>query len=137
MEISIWGIIVGTVVSMIVGALWYSPFLFGKKFMALRGLTPEQMSTPDWKGAATKAYGIGAIFYLIMSFVISYFIERLGAAHFTEGAIVGFIGWIGFMVPIMLTTVLYENRPRGLFWLNIFYHLVAVMLVGGIIAEWF
>lgn len=137
MDISITGVIVGTVISIILGMIWYSQALFGKKFMGLMGLTPEQMANPDWKSAATKAYTIGAIFYLIMSFALAYFIERLNATEFIEGAIVGFIAWIGFMVPVMLSTVLYEKRARGLFYLNIFYHLVTVIIVGGVIAQWF
>jgi hypothetical protein len=137
MDISIWGVIVGTVVAMIIGMLWYSPVLFGKKFMTLMGLTPDQMAHPDWKGAATKAYSVGAIFYVIMSFALAYFIERLNATEFTEGAVVGFIAWLGFMVPISITTILYEKRSKGLFYLNIFYHLVTVIIVGGIIAQWF
>lgn len=133
-EISLWGVVAGGLISMIIGFLWYSPMLFGNKFMALMEWSKD---TQEMKDSSKTPYIWSAVLSLLMSLILSYFIHAIGATTLFAGAQIGFLLWLGFMIPITATTVLYENRSKGLFLLNNGYHLVVLLVVGGVIAQWF
>ncbi len=133
--ISVWGVLIGAVIAMIIGSVWYSPLLFGKRFMALMKVTNADM--PELQKNAGPAYAWSFVAYLVLSFILQVFIHEFDTTTFLGGATIAIVAWLGFMLPISLTTLLYENRPRGLFNLNLFYHLVLMIIIGGVIGVWF
>ena len=66
-------ILVAAVAGMIVGALWYSPLLFGNVWMKLMGLGRKQLQAAKKKGMG-KSYFLSFVALLVMAYVIS----RLG-----------------------------------------------------------
>jgi len=127
--VSILGVIFGALVPMIVGMLWYSPILFGKKWMALVGMTDADMVTA--KGSAKKAYLLSFIGALIMSYVLSLFLANLFIISIGQALYVGFFAWLGFIVPSMAGEYVYTVRPRpwSLYILHIGYQLVSALLM--------
>jgi len=61
-------VLVAALIPMAVGALWYSPALFAKKWMALVGKTEEEMKNVN----PMKAYGISFLTSLIMAYVLAH-----------------------------------------------------------------
>jgi len=51
MAINYLAVLVATVVNFVLGGLWYSPLLFGKKWMALMNVTEEEIKK---KGGGIK-----------------------------------------------------------------------------------
>ncbi len=43
-DINYWAVLVAAVVSMVIGALWYSPVLFGKLWMKYSGLSDKKLA---------------------------------------------------------------------------------------------
>ena len=44
LKINYLAVIVAAVAAFVVGAVWYSPFLFGKAYMEVRGMNPGAMA---------------------------------------------------------------------------------------------
>ena len=121
-------VIVGAIVAYALGALWYSPVLFGKAWMKLSGV-----GEPKKKGMA-KSYVAGFATQLVTAFVLSAFVGTLGASTATEGAIVGFWIWLGFLATTMFGMVLWENKPVKLYLISAVQVLVALKVMGAIVA---
>ncbi|MCI0619812.1 DUF1761 domain-containing protein [Candidatus Wolfebacteria bacterium] len=133
-DINYLAVLVAGIVAMGIGSLWYGP-LFGKPWMALMGITPLQMDAGKKKGMM-KSYIIGFIGALVTAFTLAYLISSLGVAGVTGGLTLGFLVWLGFFVTTKLGSVLWEMRPWKLYFLNIGYDLVNLLVMGIILAVW-
>ena len=120
---------------MAIGAFWYSPLLFGKTWMKLSNMSPKQLEDAKKKGM-TKAYIISFISLLVMTYVLSHFVDYTEATTALEGATAGFWLWLGFIATIMLGRVLWEGKPVKLYVLNIAHYLVVLLIAGAILAVW-
>jgi hypothetical protein len=131
-------VLVAAVAAFILGWLWYGP-LFGKPWVALMKITPEQMAEGQKKGMA-KPYTIMFIGTLVMSFVLAHALvfaaAYMNVGGFSAGLQAGFWNWLGFIVPVMLGGVLWEGKPWKLWWINVGYYLVSLLVMGIILGVW-
>lgn len=131
-------VVTGAVSTMILGALWYGP-LFGKIWPGLSGMTDEKIAEEKSKGMA-KGYMLTFLGALIMSYVLAHSLifaaAYLRVAGVTAGLMAGFWSWLGFIAPVTLGTVLWEGKPWKLWLLNNAYQLLALLVMGAILAVW-
>lgn len=127
-------IIVAAIASIALGSLWYGP-LFGKQWIALSGMTKEQIEAGKAKGM-TKSYVIATIGSLVTAYVLAYFVTYLNASTITGGFQTAFCIWIGFVATVGLGSVLWEGKPWKLYALNMSYNLVNLLMMGAILAVW-
>ena len=116
-------IVVGAIIFMVVGSLWYS-VLFGKRWRGYMGFTEESMKQMPL--TPLQAMGLGFCVALINAFVLSRFImeaDPIGAAFIAAWI------WIGFSVPVAANSFLWEGKPFGLFVLN-----AGNLLVSGVLS---
>lgn len=130
-------IIVSTILTMVIGYVWYGP-LFGKPWSTLMGFSPEHRAKRD-KGMRLN-YIIMALGALLMTFILAYviifagtFIQLSGAL---AGLLVGIMCWLGFIVPVSLGTVLWDDKPWKLWFINAGYYLVVLIIIGAILGFW-
>ena len=115
----------------VLGAVWYG-VLFGKAWMALEHVTPDQAS-----GAGTAApYIITFVLNLVIAFVLAQICAWRNASTAARGAALGILIWIGFLGPVTYTTYMYEMRSKQLYAINEFYSLVGLCLMGAILGAW-
>jgi hypothetical protein len=115
----------------VLGAVWYG-VLFGKPWMALEHVTPEQAS-----GAGIVApYIITFVLNLVIAFVLAQICAWRNASTAARGAALGILIWIGFLGPVTYTTYMYEMRSKQLYAINEFYSLVGLCLMGAILGAW-
>ena len=125
-------IIVAAVAFMVLGALWYSPALFGNAWMKGIGKTKEQLT-------ADFSY-FGYVIALVLSFVAAYGIARI--MYWTNGYAIAEAIKISVLVGICFVfTSLgihdrFEKRPFGLTIINVLYHLIGFIIMGIIISVW-
>jgi divalent metal cation (Fe/Co/Zn/Cd) transporter len=131
-EINWLAVVLATISSMVVGAIWYAKPVFGRRWMKLSGITDEDTQR-------------GAALALIITFVVSFFTAAVlaGSAaiaqHFYEGdfflnaVLTSIILWIGFTASRMLTHDLFDRRPSSLTTLNLAHELVTIVVMGLII----
>lgn len=123
-------ILVSAFYQWILGALWYSLF-FTKPWMALTGHVPG--SRPKGAVAGMVSSFIGS---LILSFVLAHVVLWSGAEGHLMGLFIGFICWLGFIVPPIFSETIYEQRSYKLFAINAGYWLVALLGSGALLAAW-
>jgi uncharacterized protein DUF1761 len=113
------------------GWLWYSPFLFGKSWMALTNCNPD-----DMKRRMPVLAPADLICNFVMAFVLVHAVHYAGALSAGQGAAVGFFNWLGFIATVMLMMTLYEKRSAKLFWINSGFQLISLLIMGAIVAVW-
>lgn len=133
--INIWAILVAAVVSFVIGAIWYSPVLFGKEWMALMKISDSDI-TPERKRGMWKSYLVQFIMSIVMYGVLGFIIAATGTISGSDGAFLAFLVWLGFVVPIGISGLLWNRDPFKLFLINTINMLVTMVVGGGIIGAW-
>lgn len=141
-EINYLAALVAGVVGMAVGAIWYHPKVFGNAWKRLSGLTEESMAAAKAKGMG-KSYAIGTLGHIVMAWVLA---TSLAAWVAATGATAGstlnialqgaFWNWLGFVAPALLGSVLWEGKSWKYYFLNVFYYLVALIVMALVISYW-
>jgi hypothetical protein len=125
-------VIVSALILWILGAVWYSPPLFSKPWMALLGITPDKANKKGIVPGMISSF-IGD---LLLSFVLAHMVLWSGADSFAMGAFIGFIVWLGFFAAPNFPQGIYERRPFKLFAINNGYWLIGLLVCGGLLAAW-
>lgn len=133
-------ILAAAVSAMVLGSIWYGP-LFGKQWIAMMQMTPEQIAKgkADKKGMM-RSYGLMFIGALVMAHVLSYTLvfasDYTATFGITAGLMAGFWNWLGFVVPVTLGKVLWEGKSWKHWMLDSGYYLVDLCVMGVILAVW-
>jgi hypothetical protein len=135
MRINYPAVVVSAIAYWMLGALWYSPVLFARPFVALKGWTPEEVATLQAAGAGKEVLAAFAG-SLVLAYVLAHFVKFTGAETASGGLQTGFLLWLGFVVTTNLETVLFEGRPLGLYLINNGYHFVGLLGMGALLAVW-
>ena len=125
------------VACMVIGFLWYSPFLFAKPWMIAMGYDPEDKARiAEMQKKAGPLYGISFLATLLSAFVLGKIIFHLAIATSLYGMKAGLAVWAGFVMTVQLTDKLFGNRPWTLFFINTGYQLVCYLVMGAILGKW-
>lgn len=137
-ELNLWAVLGAAVASMVIGGLWYSPLLFGKTWMHLSGLTMESMEKEKKK--APRGYALTFIGSLLTGYVLAHFLTYASASTGETGYLAGLQGsfwvWLGFFVPVMLGSFLWEGKPFKLYVVNVSFQLVNLLAMGAVLGQW-
>lgn len=128
-------VIVAAIASFVVGFIWYHTSVFGKTWMKLVGLTKKDLKKAKKQGMG-KTMSIAFIAQLVMAYVLAYAIKFTQATTIKAAATIGFWLWLGFIAPVLLSTVLWEKKPVKLYLINAAHWLVALAVMAGVLA-WF
>lgn len=126
-------ILVAAAAAFVVGALWYSPLLFGDAYMALRGLSPDALS------AATPPPGeLMAEFVrcLVVAYVLARFVARLGVVDWIGAVRLAAWVWLGFQAMAVLGSVIHEHYSWRLFAIHAGDALAKTILVTVLLSLW-
>jgi len=120
-------IIVATVASMALGFVWY--MVFANQWMAAINKTREQIMANN----SATPYILAALMQLIMAYSLALFIPRLmGATTISNGLIVAFHAWLGFVITSMIINHRYQGSKWSLTLIDGGY-LLGVLLVQGLV----
>jgi len=133
LRMNYWAIAVSAVVAFVVGALWYSPLLFGKAYLQVRGLSPDAMA--DMRPPAWELIG-ELVKNLVVAFVLSHFVVRLDVADWKAALQLGLWVWVGFQAMLLMGAVLHEKMPWTLYGIHAGDALVKTLLVTVILGVW-
>lgn len=117
------------------GALWYSPLLFADSFVSLMRWTPAEVAALEAAGAGSEI-AVAFATSLLLAYALAHFIKFTGAESVGTGMLTAFWLWLGFVATTNLNTVLFENRPLGLYLINGGYHLAGMLGAGALLAVW-
>lgn len=131
-SINIVAVVVAAVANMAIGFLWYSMSAFGKPWMKMLGLTKDDLEKA--KKEMGPKYGVMVLASLVMACVLAVIVGLAGSQTAIGGAKVGALVWLGFVATIGLNSFIFENKPLKLYLINVGYYLVALVVMGAIIA---
>lgn len=131
--INIWAVLVGAVVTFALGALWFSPVLFGHPWMALVGLTEEKIKENP---PSPMIYIYCFVVYIFLSYMLAVFASKLGLQTFGDGILLGIAAWVGITLPSTLPNYLFEGRPMKLYAINLGYPFASILIISVIVTLW-
>jgi hypothetical protein len=133
-DINWLAVLVTAIAGFAVGGVWYT-LLFGRKWVALSGLTEDQL-----KVGAAVAYGLGFICTFVMAYVMARLIDYVFRAPedktVPNGLLLGLLVWVGFVATTGLTNDLFGRRPLMRWLIESLHTLVVLLLMGAILAVW-
>lgn len=129
--INLVSVFVAAIAATILGFFWYSPVMFGKKWMELGGIKEGEK-----KEGMGKTYTISFLTTLIMAYVLALVVYLTQASTIWTGATAGFWAWLGFVATFAVNSVLFEKKSWSLWLLNNGYNLLSLALMGAILAVW-
>ncbi len=134
-NLNIWAVLVATLSTFVIGALWYGP-LFGKAWLSAAGLSEEEMQT----GNTAKIFGLTFIFELIMVFNLAMFFygspESAEMINAGNGAFYGFLTGFGWVFFALAVTGLFEQKSWKYMLINGGYWIVTFTIMGLILGAW-
>lgn len=129
-------VVVAAIVNFVLGWLWYGP-LFSKPWAIMSGVSMDKKPEAGMMARSMIVMFIGS---LLMAWILAHALvfgnAYLGARGVSSGLMVGFFNWLGFIAPVTIGVVLWENKPLKLWFINAGYYLVGLCLMGVILALW-
>ena len=133
MEVDYTLVGLATLAQFIAGALWYSPLIFGKWWMEIMEST--NMSKEELQKLQKEMmpfYGLQFLLTLFSTFAFANFMvyaTNLGIYH------AAFWIWIGFMVPLQISSVIWANTKRK-YWCKQIFVMITGQLAFIMLAAW-
>jgi hypothetical protein len=129
-------VFVATVVNFILGAMWYSPLMFGKWWAQIMGM--DHLSKDELQ-KLQKSMGPFYGLQFILAFVSIAALAKLVwyLPDFGTYEIAAWM-WLGFIVPIQIGSVIWGNTKKPFWAKQIFvmttYQLVGIMISAAILS---
>lgn len=131
-QVNMWAVLLATLSTMVVGSVWYTPKVFGKRWMELTKTKPSgKMSDAVGPIAVTvvvsfiSAYVLAHVAYLSNSFFQHSFLQ--------DTLTTAFWLWLGFVAARFITHDAFEMRPWQLTTMNVAHEFVTIMVMALII----
>ena len=132
-QVSWLGVIVGTAVYFILGAVWYSPVLFAKPWQAAIGW--DESRQPPQMNPMT--YVVPALLYLVAAIAMAILAAATETDTLTEGLVLGLVTGLGFALPMTGVEATFDpNKPKPMAWflITVAYHLIGFAILGVTVA---
>jgi len=130
-QINHLAVFVCALANLALGALWYSPVLFYKGWLAETKLTEEQLTRSN----PAKTYGLAFLFAWLISYNLAFFLGNEGVTP-TWGATAGFLAGFGFATLIFAIIALFEQKSWKYVLINGGFITVYFTLIGFILGIW-
>jgi len=124
-------VVVAAVVALVIGFIWYSPRVFGNRWMAYLGTTQAQLGNPGPTGML-----VGVVASLLNAWVLALLALNLGGKSVTDGVLLGVLAWLGFMATITAAQVSFEKKSWRLWVLNNAHNLLVQVIMAAIVTAW-
>ena len=140
-NINYLAVLVAAIVSHILGFLWYGP-LFGQMWISLMKFDKKKVQEAQKKGmkGMWKTMALSFLASLVTAWILAHSIifasDYLKISGLLAGLMVGFMTWLGFYATTMLGSVMWEGKPAKLYFLNVSYYLVSLLLMSSILSLW-
>ena len=123
-------VFVCAVMSLVIGFLWWSPFLFQKPWQAEAGLTDEQLA----KANPAKTFGLSFVLAWLMSYNLAFFLGAPGTT-WQWGIAAAMLAAV-WVVGMFIIIALFEQRTLRYIAINCGYVIVYFAVVGLILGVW-
>jgi hypothetical protein len=126
-------VVAATLAQFVLGALWYSPLMFGKwwmQFMECDTLPPEELK--KMQKAMMPFYFLQLLLTLFTTISFANLVPYVPAFSIYH---IAFWIWIGFIFPLQISSVVWANTKRK-FWLKQIFVMATNQLASIMLAAW-
>jgi hypothetical protein len=134
-NVNVLAVLIAAVLTFVLGAVWYSPVLFAKQWMAAQGYTPEKLEEMKRKGV-TRAYAVSVLCYLVTAYVVALLASYTNSTTLAQGLWLGFLSWLGFAATIGFTGNLFSEKPLAAWVIDAGYQLAYLVFMGALLSVW-
>ncbi len=128
-DINYLAVLLGGIAAQPLGALWYAPGVFGSRWMALRGLTPE-----DVQGDGRVGYVVGLLASLVVAYGLARLADMVDADSVGDCIALAAFVWVSFAATVQATQIAFsKTRSLALFGIEGGYQLASFLLIGAIV----
>jgi membrane-associated HD superfamily phosphohydrolase len=128
--LNVWAILVAAVVAFMLGAIWFSPAMFGKAWQKANGFGASEPPKPT-----PQMLILVFLLTLVMSANLAMFLND-PKTTLAWGATAGFLAGFGWIVMGMGIVSIFERRPLAYVLVNGGFLTVALVVTGAIIGAW-
>ena len=132
-QVNIWAVVVSAVATFMIGGLWYG-LLFSKRWVELHGFSEEEQKQMAKK--QPRNFGLFFVGDLVMATVISVFVINLDIDCWMNGALLGFLLWLGIAATIGAAKNAACNKPLAAYLIDTSHEMVGLVAMGAIIGVW-
>jgi hypothetical protein len=124
-------VFVCAVMSLAIGAIWWSPLLFAKAWQKENGLTDEQLAGANMP----KTFGLTYLLAWLMSYNLAFFLGMPGTT-WQWGLAAGLLTGVGWVAAMFIVIALFEQRSLKYILINCGYIAVYFAVIGFILGIW-
>lgn len=129
-QVNFWVALAAATAGFLLGALWYSPPLFGNVWMKVAGLSEETLKKGNMALIFGLAYGLTLLIALNLAVNLG---SGIGLEDGVSRGVRTGLGYVAFSLAILY---LFERRSPKHLWINGGYLMLLFALMGGIIGAW-
>ena len=122
-----------TVLTFGLGALWYSPLLFAKAWMAGHGHTQADIET--LQASIGPNYAISFVCWFVMAAMLAMIASHFGDSPGTIFG-VGLHMWLGFSATVGLTGNRFSNKPLSVWLIDASYQIASIAIMSVVLGMW-
>lgn len=128
-------VLVAAVATFLLGGLWYTA-LFGKLWQRLNGYSEEKVKAMQKARPPQVFFSVMFACYLVLAAVIAVLFASFGIASAGAGATVGLLLWVGPAAAIGVTAWLANDKPFGVYAIDLAYQFTFLVMMGAILGGW-
>jgi hypothetical protein len=128
-------VILGAVIYFALGAVWFTPVLFGRQWQRSIGWAASQRP-PQMK---PSAYLLPAAAYVVAAIATGILAAATGSDTLMEGVILGVVVGVGYAVTLTAVEAVFDpNKPQPWVWFGISasYHFIGLLVVAVLVSVW-
>lgn len=118
-------VIAAAVAAFVAGMIWYSPAMFGKKWMKMMGITEKEMAKQKDKMMGVMVTSL--ILSAISALVLAHLLIVLNITALFDAVQLAFWIWLGFYATSTYMGVLYEKKSMDWWIISAGHYLVATI----------
>ncbi len=116
----------------VLGALWYSPVVFGNAWTQAVGKSKEELQ----KGSSVLKMVWAFVGSLIVAYGLARILSWTGSYTLWDAVVMSLLAAICFLVTVIGISDSMEARPMKLYLINIFYNIIGFCIMGIILGVW-
>jgi hypothetical protein len=115
----------------VLGFFWYSPLVFGGRWLAYIGKTPEELNP-----ANPVPYIVSLLSSIVLCYTVAILFRMLQVETVLKGIVVAVGLWFSFLFLNTATYASFAGEPSGLVFITTGNVLAQFILTGAVLAGW-
>jgi hypothetical protein len=134
--VNLWAVLVMAIASIVIGWTWYSPLLFGNRWIKIMGWSKKDLEKGQKDMNMGKEMGRMFAFSLIMSFATAVVFDSVDVVSIGNGILLGLVLALGLVATTSASPSQWEKRPWGAYWIYVSFAVAWFVLAGIVFTTW-